>query len=362
MSILVTGASGFLGPTVVGRLLAHGANEVRCFVRHGSNLARLEALRARHPQAKLEYFTGNLTAAADIGRALEGITTVYHLAAAMSGGAADIFMNTVVGSERLLGALAGRRPMRVVLVSSFSVYGAAGLRRGSVINERSPLETHPEKRDPYSFAKLRQEQLFREYQQKLGFDLVVLRPGVIYGPGAQPLSGRIGLFLGSLFLHLGGGNLVPLTYVENCAEAIVVAGMNAGARDATPPGVDTYNVHDDDLPASRFLLRQYKKQVKRVHSVYIPYPLMMLLSWMLEKYNRYSKGQLPAVFTRYKTKTMWGGNRFDNAGIKSIGWKQLVSTAEGLRRTFEYWRSIEQSQQPPSATRPADSAPRAARA
>ena len=41
----------------------------------------------------------------------------------------------------------------------------------------------PELRDIYSFSKLRQEQLFWEFQKKDGFELVVLRPGFIYGPG-----------------------------------------------------------------------------------------------------------------------------------------------------------------------------------
>jgi nucleoside-diphosphate-sugar epimerase len=36
---------------------------------------------------------------------------------------------------------------------------------------------------------------------------------------------------------------------------------------------------------------------------------------------------------------MWGGNRFSNAKLKSLGWKQLVNTSEGLRRTFEYFRA-----------------------
>ena len=51
------------------------------------------------------------------------------------------------------------------------------------MTEQTALERHPEWRDHYSHAKLRQEQIFWEYQRRNGFDLVVLRPGVIYGPG-----------------------------------------------------------------------------------------------------------------------------------------------------------------------------------
>jgi peptidoglycan/xylan/chitin deacetylase (PgdA/CDA1 family) len=61
---------------------------------------------------------------------------------------------------------------------------------------------------------------------------------------------------------------------------------------------------------------------------------VQLLSSIVAKYNRYSKGQLPAILTPYKAASQWGGNRFDNSKLRSIGWKQLVPTAEGLQRTF----------------------------
>jgi len=64
-----------------------------------------------------------------------------------------------------------------------------------------------------------------------------------------------------------------------------------------------------------------------------------MLSVGVERYHRWSKGQLPAIFTPYKSATMWGGNQFDNSKIKTVGWKQLVPTEEGMRRTFEWLRS-----------------------
>jgi nucleoside-diphosphate-sugar epimerase len=59
---------------------------------------------------------------------------------------------------------------------------------------------------------------------------------------------------------------------------------------------------------------------------------------MVAGYSRWSKGQLPAAFTPYKTSTSWKPNRFTNARLKALGWRPLVSTDEGLRRTFEHFR------------------------
>lgn len=335
MKVLVTGGTGFLGTVFFERLLAHGETDVRMLVRPSTSRAKIEAIAAKFPQAKIEYFAGSLSSRADCEKMVEGVDVIYHLAAALGGAPADMFLNTVVASKNLLEGVAklAKKP-KIVLVSSFGVYGVAELPRKAVVDELTPLESHPERRDIYSQAKLRQEKLFWDYQEKLGFDLVVLRPGVIYGPRGGQFSARIGLKLFGVFLHLGDENVLPLSYVENCAEAIVVAGQN-------PICVgQVYNVHDDELPTCGEYLRAYQDAVTKVRTLKVPYPALLAVSKAVEEYHKWSKGQLPAVFTPYKTKSSWGGNRFDNTKLKAIGWKQLVPTREAMRRTFEYFKGL----------------------
>ncbi|MBS1821354.1 MAG: NAD(P)-dependent oxidoreductase [Acidobacteria bacterium] len=334
MKILVTGAGGFLGKAIVERLLAHGETDLRCMLRDTSKAKALEEIAARYPGARLEFVAVNLRNAAEIGSALAGCGMVIHAAAALKGSPAEMFMDSVVASRNLLEAVVNEvRPMRVVLVSSFGAMGVAELPRGAMVDESTPLERHPEQRDVYSHSKLRQEQLFWEYRERYGFELVVLRPGVIYGPGSGHFSNRVGLSLFGRFLHLGGNNLLPLTYVDNCAEAIVVAALNEGADG------QIYNVVDDDLVTSREYLKLYKRKVKPVKSLPVPYFALMWGSKMVERYSAKSKGQLPAIFTPYKTRAMWGGNQFSNAKLKSIGWRPLISTRDGLERAFAAFRA-----------------------
>src|SRR5262245_42952523 len=127
MKILVTGSNGFLGAALVDRLLARGERDIRCMVRPASNRTRLTEIERRHG-ASLDIVVGSLGSKDAAGRILEGVDRVYHLAAAMGGPAADMFLSTVVGSKNLLEALvqSGRRA-QVVLVSSFGVYGVADL-------------------------------------------------------------------------------------------------------------------------------------------------------------------------------------------------------------------------------------------
>lgn len=331
--ILVTGGTGFLGTVMMRRLLETGETDLRVLVRPATSRKKLEEMAAGFPGATLEFVTGTLNSRADCKRALDGVGLVYHLAAALSGSPADMFLNSVVASKNLLEELVAQKPMpKLVLVSSFGVYGVAGIPRGAVVDEETPLEEHPERRDIYSQTKLRQEQLFHEYQRTHGFPLVVMRPGVIYGPRGGAFSARVGINLMGVFLHLGGRNVLPLSYVENCVDAIMAGGRNPAAVNGV------YNVHDDDLPTASEYLKAYKREVGPVRTVPVPYLALQGISLLVERYHRFSKGQLPAIFTPYKTKTSWGGNRFSNERIKSLGWTQRVPTSQALAETFAYFR------------------------
>lgn len=333
MTVLVTGATGFLGRRVVERLCAHGETAIRCLVRHNSEVSRLMAIRDQHPEARIECMTGNLLSMHDVRRAVQGVSTIYHLAAGMRGAPATLFMNTVVASKRLREAVRNRP--RVVLVSTLGVYDTAPLGRSRVVTEGVGLDPHPEKRNVYFHAKIWQERLFREAAEQGKIELVVVRPGVLYGEGnpSRGFPSRVGISIGKWLLVFGGRNVIPFTHVNNCSEAIVLAGQSADS------GGQSYNVCDDDLPTGSQYVRAYHREVKRMRTVRFSYPAAMTLSWAVEKYHALSRGQIPAIVTRYETRAMWKGHRFDNQKIKDLGWKPMISTQEALRETFEYLRS-----------------------
>lgn len=333
MKILVTGSSGFLGYHIVKRLLERGERDIVCLVRQLNKTEKLKALADNYPDAKIEFFQGNLISKDDARKVVNNIDIIYHCAASLKGAVSDMFLNTVVASKNLLDAIVnnGVNIKRIVLISSFSVYGVTDLPKNSVITENTPLEKNPVKRDAYSYTKLKQEMLFWEYYKKYKIPLVIVRPGVIYGPGGVAISTRVGIKLFGLFLHLGNGNLLPLTYVENCADAVILAGQVPDIEG------EVFNIVDDDLPTSKEYLRMYKKYVKNIRSISIPYWMFYLFSILVEKYHKYSKGQLPDIFTPYKTASFWKGNRFDNSKIKQIlGWSPLIPTKKCLEQTFRY--------------------------
>lgn len=326
--ILVTGSNGFIGVKVVETLLAYGFANLRCFTRPSSRTARLEDILHRYPSGKnIQLISGDLLSRDDCVKAAEGVSIIYHLAAGFDKSFAGAFMNSVLATRNLVETFLERgQPKRFVNVSSFAVYSNIHLKRGALLNETCPLEdAHQERYDAYGFGKLKQEEIVREYGKNSGLPYVILRPGAVFGPGKRELSGRVGVDTFGFFMHMGGSNILPLTYVDNCAEAIVLAGLEPGLEG------EIFNIVDDELLTSRQFLKAYKKRRRRFFSVSIPYPLAYGLSVLWEKYSQWSKGQLPPAFNRRRCAAEWKGNRYSNQKLKQrLGWKPKVNMQEAM--------------------------------
>lgn len=334
--VLVTGAGGFIGCRVANSLLRMGFQNLRCAVRASSDLAALKQVLAQYPAARTEIVSGNLLSREDCARTVSGIKVIFHLVTGRGKSFPGCFQNSVVTTRNLLDAvLAGRTLARLVNVSTFAVYSNLNLKRGAVLDENCEIEGNIEQRyDAYIYAKLKQDELVEEYHKKHGIPFVTVRPSIVIGPGKKAIPGAIGLDTFGVFFHLGGGNRIPITYVDNCADAIVRAGLVKGVEG------EVFNVVDDDLPTSRAFLRRYKREVRRFWSIPIPYSLFYLGCFFWESYSRYSEGQLPPVFNRRSCAFDWRPQQFSNRKLKEkLGWKPEVPMSEALQRYFEYQKN-----------------------
>jgi nucleoside-diphosphate-sugar epimerase len=334
--VLVTGAAGFVGSRVVATLLRLGFERVRCGVRRSSDLGLLQTgIPAEHAN-RCQIIEANLLSKEECRQLTADVEIVYHLVAGRGKSFPACFQGSVVTTRNLLEALVGhQRLKRFVNVSSFAVYSRLQSKRRELWDETCPLEDNLDQRhDAYVYAKLKQDELVQRYQERFGVPVAIVRPGIVFGPGKEAIPGFVGIDTFGFFMHLGGGGQLPLTYVDNCAEAIVLAGLIEGAEG------EVFNVVDDELPTSRAFLRAYKQQVRNFLSIPIPYPMAYTLCGLWEWYAKRSKGQLPPVFNRRECAFAWKGHRYSNRKLKDrLGWQCSVPMNDALQRYFSYQKN-----------------------
>ncbi|MFZ1130823.1 MAG: NAD(P)-dependent oxidoreductase [Terriglobales bacterium] len=335
--ILITGASGFIGIRLVRNLLDRGFRNLRCLTRLPGKAAKLEALRDHAGDTRIQVLTGNLLAREDCAAATRDVKLIYHLAAGRGEKSfPDAYMNSVVATRNLIEAAAepasGPRSLqRLVTVSSFAVYSNRHKPQGNLLDESCSIEAQAHLcGDAYSFAKIKQDEIVAEYCNRFGIPYVIVRPGYVLGPGNPAITGRVGIGTFGIFMHLGGFNSLPITYVDNCADAIALAGLKRGVEG------QAFNVVDDDLPSSWKFLRAYKRNVRSFKSIYVPHWLSYTGCYLWERYSTWSEGQLDPVFNHRLWHRYWKRTRYSNRKLKTqLGWTPKVDMTEGLRRYFE---------------------------
>lgn len=211
--VLVTGGTGFVGRSLVERLVQRG---VRVRV-----LARRYVTRWRY-QPNIELLRGDIGDPQVLSAALDGINAVYHLAAATQGNWETYQRVTVDGSRRLLQAIAQRGGGRVVFVSSVSVYSGQAISDGALVTEDFPLDGSGT-RGPYARAKIEAERVAQQYLSAPGLKLTIVRPGLIYGPGMKnPLPGTALGLIPKVWLVLGRGDKpLPLIYIDDVTRLLI---------------------------------------------------------------------------------------------------------------------------------------------
>jgi 2-alkyl-3-oxoalkanoate reductase len=322
---LVTGAAGFVGSHLVQELLQRG-DDVTAVVRPGSPFA---------PQAEVRLLSADLRApGAAIAAALPEADAVYHVAASSSGTWRTMFDANVAATERLVADIAqtGWRG-RFVHVSSFSVYGLNQLRSGATVDEDVPLEPEPGRRDDYAWTKVLQERVVRRLADADGVEPVIVRPGAVYGRERQ-FQHRIGRQIGSgVVLLIGGGNLIPLSYVENTASLLAECGRHPAAAGEVFNAVDPH-----PLTQWQYLRRWLAAQRHPVHVVPVPATAFAVAGRLYEASEKFTAGAVspPLPLRPYAAAPTMRSFRYaPSRAERVLGWRAPVPLHEALERTFD---------------------------
>ena len=323
-TVLVTGAAGFTG-LALARSLTRRGQRVRGLVRNRKRASYLE-------QAGVEIIAGDVRDRATVQEALQGVDTVYHLAAVFRrAGVPDSEYRSVhVDATRQLvecSAAAGVR--RFVHCSTVGVHGDVEAQAPAA--EDAPF--HPG--DIYQVTKLEGERMALDTAGRVGLPLTVVRPGPIYGPGDRRLLKLIGGVARKRFVLLGDGSPhFQMVYVDDLTEGFRLAAE-------TPAAVGrTYIVAGGEAPT----LNELVDEIAAV--AHVAPPRTRLPVWPFWVAGAICEGICvplgiePPIFRRrvaFFTKNRW----FDTSRARDeLGYAPKVRLRDGIRRTLDSYRGL----------------------
>ena len=247
MTVLLTGATGFIGSRVLARLAVEEA-PVRILVR-SATLARPDVADELSQYSGVEVMAGDFADDDLIARATDGVDVVFHLAwqwnknsgadpnlATGDLGDVQAVAGNINAASRLLAASCAHGVRRFVFTSSVAVYGPPATIRQFPITENADVIQGDYGNIPfvryYMAPKIAIEHMIRSYSRQGGLEYVILRPSVVYGPRA-PFAERLvrkTLSTARWVSPESSPGKWQMVHVDDVAQAVVLAGRMPEAK------------------------------------------------------------------------------------------------------------------------------------
>jgi nucleoside-diphosphate-sugar epimerase len=318
-TVLVTGASGFLGGRLVEMLVERG-DAVRVLARASSDLQHLSHLQIQIGRGDL----GDPTALAE---AMRGVRVVYHCAACSTDWAtpATYFAANVAGTRNVVDAAVHAGSVeRFLHVSTTDVYGYP----------RVPCDESAPMRDvglPYNRTKIQGEEAVWQAHREHGLPVTVVRPATIYGPRGKDFVVEIASLLRQRMMVLidGGRARGGFCYVDNVADAMMAAAGSTAAMGRA------YNLCDE----TGMTWREYTDALADGLSykrpwLALPFSAAMALGTAMEvPYGLLHVSQRP-LLTRHAVHLLGQDQEFPaTRAQEDFGFAPRISFAEGIARS-----------------------------
>lgn len=318
---LVTGGTGFLGTSLVRRLLCDGAR-VRVLARSPIKAEPLADLGA-------ELVIGEITDAAAVRAAVDGMQVVYHLAGPLlvPGVPVSEYRRThVTGTTLLLDNCE-----KVAAVQRFvycSTTGVLGVTGGVPADENAPVRPT----NVYEQAKADAEKEVRRRWRDC-FPVVIARPGLVYGPGDIHLVPFFQTILRRRFRPIGAGKawLHPI-YIDDMTEALVLCGQRRAAI-----GECFHLAGREPVPISDLARAIARAEGTTLPPGFIPLSAARVVAWFSDWLPAGLKQRAPLTSSRLDFLTH--SRVYDvSKAARLLGFSATTDLPTGLARTVAWYR------------------------
>lgn len=273
MTILVTGATGFVGAAVARSLLARG-EAVRLIARKGSDRRNLAGLDA-------EIHEADLLDPDSLKSAVRNCSGIFHVAADYRLWAPDprpMFAANVDGTINLFRAAAEAGAGRMVYTSSVAVLG---LHRDGTLSDEAVPSTRADMIGPYKQSKFDAEKAVDRLVADEGMDIVIVNPSTPIGPrDVKPTP------TGRMIVEAAAGRMPA--FVDTGLNVVHVDDVAAGhlaARDRGRTG-RRYILGGENLSLAEILACVAGLQGRKAPTVRLPHGLILPFAWCAEQVAR----------------------------------------------------------------------------
>jgi nucleoside-diphosphate-sugar epimerase len=330
MKALVTGGGGFLGGAIVRRLVERGWS-VRAFQR--GHYPQLEALG-------VEQIRGDIADPEVVDGAVADCAIVFHAAAKVDqwGASPPFYRTNVVGTENVLAAMRRHGVPKLVFTSTPSVVHSGGDLAG--VDESEPYPEHIGAAYPRTKA-MAEMTVLAANDGKLA--TVALRPRLIWGPGDTNLVAQLveRARSGRLRLVGDGTNLVDTTYIDNAADAHLLAADRL-APGAPCAGRPYFISNGDPRPLKSIVNGILAAAGLPPEERTMPLAAAVTLGLVLETVERIVPSKTGPRITRFIARNLAAAHWFDiSAARRDLGYEPRVSIDEGLRRLAAWFEEVE---------------------
>jgi nucleoside-diphosphate-sugar epimerase len=329
MTVLVTGASGFLGSHIAERLVRRG-DRVRCLVRSTSQTDFLEELG-------VELVRGDITDAPGLVGAFDGVDTVYHAAAMVDDwGPWEKFRTvTINGTRNMLKAASAAGVGRFLHVSTDGVYKLSDLPKG--VNEESPFETHFGPLDYYRRSKTAAEKVARRFHDSGSVQVSIVRPALILGERDAAMLPSLIAFLKSKSASVvgDGTNRLPIVYAGDVADLCILAATSPNGAGRTYNAVNPEHITQADLYET---IAEHTGV--RAPTRHIPFRALYVLAAAMEATSRLRGWSHRPELTRFGLNLIGLDYQEDpTRAMSELGWSPEVGMEKAVMRSVEWARA-----------------------
>ena len=323
MKYLITGATGFIGPHLVKKLVSEG-HTCRCLVRTDSNA---EPLRA----SGVELVEGDITRAESLKGIADGMDRVLHMATLghMSNFTVTESMFDAINAQGTQNVMAEALRVRVPRVVHCSTVAAMGICEDVPATEESVCNPH----HPYGRSKLKAEQTVLGLIKEKHLPAVIIRFSMVYGPGdARDILKLTRLAKKGLFPKVGNRpKLTPLIHVNDAIQGLLLAAEKGAIG-------ETYLItNHNSLPFDEIRkILQKALGVTRL-PLYVPEWAALSIASLMEKIFP-AIGKTPPVSRKNIESTLADRVFSTEKARREIGFTPQVDPVEGLKETVAWYK------------------------